>query len=419
MIVRLEALNYKSLRYVSQSISPFQVVIGPNASGKSTFLDVIAFMGDLLYEGPEFAVAERASRSTRINELTWKGKGTRIELAIEMRIPENVRSEGSQHKVCRYEVAIGSDDENPRARVLAEALLLLPESNGSKQGQRALFPLEPTVPDTILSRSQKSKPRSKTVVKKIEDSGNDYFKSETTDWNTLFRFGPSKTALANLPEDPHKFPVATWAKRFLMSGIQSLMLNSAAMRPPATRDSGFALSLDGANLASVVRRLQRQQPKRFDSWLAHVKTALPDIEDIRVRESPQDRSVYLTLVYSQGLRVPSWLVSDGTLRFLALTILAYLQPTDSVYLIEEPENGIHPQAVESVFQSLSSTYDSQVLLATHSPILLRLAKPEQILCFGKTPEGSTDIVIGSEHPRLKNWQGEVTLADLFAAGVLG
>ena len=55
------------------------------------------------------------------------------------------------------------------------------------------------------------------------------------------------------------------------------------------------------------------------------------------------------------------------MRFLALTLLAYLPDPAGPYLIEEPENGIHPRNVETVFESLSSVYDAQVLLATHSP----------------------------------------------------
>ena len=89
-----------------------------------------------------------------------------------------------------------------------------------------------------------------------------------------------------------------------------------------------------------------------------------------------------------------------------------------VCLIEEPENGIHPRAVETLFQSLSSVYDAQVLLASHSPVILSLVDPSQVLCFAKTPEGATDIVQGNEHPRLKKWTGEENLSVLFAAGVL-
>jgi predicted ATPase len=113
------------------------------------------------------------------------------------------------------------------------------------------------------------------------------------------------------------------------------------------------------------------------------------------------------------------LVSDGTLRLLALTLLAYLPDLSGIYLIEEPENGIHPRAVETVFQSVSSVYGAQVLLATHSPVILSMAAPTQVLCFARSREGATDIIRGSEHPRLKEWKGAVDLGSLFASGVLG
>jgi predicted ATPase len=127
----------------------------------------------------------------------------------------------------------------------------------------------------------------------------------------------------------------------------------------------------------------------------------------------------LILHYRNGLEVPSWVASDGTLRLLALTLPAYLQGFTGVYLVEEPENGIHPRAIETLFQSLSSVYDAQILLATHSPVILGLVEPEQVLCFAKTPDGATDIVSGNNHPALRNWQRETNLSVLFAAGVLG
>ena len=113
------------------------------------------------------------------------------------------------------------------------------------------------------------------------------------------------------------------------------------------------------------------------------------------------------------------MASDGTLRLLALTLLAYIPELSGVYLIEEPENGIHPRAVEAMFQSLSSVYGSQILLATHSPVILSLVDPAHLLCFAKTRDGATDIVLGSNHPALKEWRGETNLSVLFASGVLG
>jgi predicted ATPase len=153
--------------------------------------------------------------------------------------------------------------------------------------------------------------------------------------------------------------------------------------------------------------------------VSHLRTALPDLEGIRTIEREDDKHRYLVLRYSGGLEIPSWLASDGTLRLLALTLPAYLPDLSGVFLIEEPENGIHPRAVESVLQSLSSVYGAQVLVATHSPVILGLVKPRDVLCFARTLDGATDIVNGAEHPALRDWRGETDLGTLFASGILG
>ena len=119
-----------------------------------------------------------------------------------------------------------------------------------------------------------------------------------------------------------------------------------------------------------------------------------------------------------GLEVPQWMLSDGTLRLLALTILAYLPDFHGVYLVEEPETGLHPTAIETVMQSLSSVYDGQVLITSHSPLVLGLSRPDQMLCFQKNENG-TSIIPGNKHPMLSEWKSGVDISDLFAAGVLG
>ena len=141
--------------------------------------------------------------------------------------------------------------------------------------------------------------------------------------------------------------------------------------------------------------------------------------DITTNERPEDKHCYLVYEYEGGLKVPSWLVSDGTLRLTALTLPAYLDDLEGIYLIEEPENGIHPRAVATAFDSLSSVYGAHVLLATHSPVVLSTARMNDVLCFAKDGKGATDIVLGSEHPKLQNWHGEANLGTLLSSGVLG
>ena len=421
MIVRIEVLNYRCLRYVVQSLDSFQVLIGPNASGKSTFLDVVAFLADQTREreGVASAVAERAPD---VHDLCWMRSGGSFELVVEASIPESVRRRNGVHTRLRYEVKVGLHHHTKELGLLVENLWLRPEvfSGDGPAQRKTLFPMPPEPPLAVVKAPGKKSPAGwRLVLRKVTESGNDYFRSETSDWNSLFRLGPRRSALANLPEDEDKFPVSIWFRRLLLEGTQRLALNSAAMRRASPPGSPRRFLPDGSNLPWVVRDLEENSPQCLKEWVDHLRTAVPDLRTIRTVERPEDRHRHLVLDYDTGLSAPSWLVSDGTLRMLALTILAYIPNLEGIYLVEEPENGIHPRAVETVLQSLSSVYSAQVLLATHSPVILSLTKPEQVLCFGRTTQGATDIVRGSEHPRLREWRRDTDLGTLFASGVLG
>jgi len=416
-VIRLiEALRYRSLLDVRQPISDFHVLVGPNASGKSTFLDVVGFLGDLLKTDVASAVRKR---SPNFQNLVWMGQGDRFELAIELRIPEQRRKRlDSLFARARYEVSVGLDARDQLA-IVSEALWLKPANGEVEREPRILFPelREPRKTIVVPERSRAPKGWKKVVSKTQE--GNDYFSSETTRWNNPFRLGSHRLALANLPEDEERFPVATWTKRFLLDGIQLLVLNGEAMRRPAAPGMPLEFQPDGSNLPWAVEDLKQRNPQSFDRWIRHVRTSLPHIRDIDTVERPEDLHRYLRITYDTGLAAPSWTVSDGTLRMLALTLLAYLDVDHRVYLIEEPENGIHPQAVETIFQSLSSTYSSQILCATHSPVFLALAEPDQVLCFALSQRGDADVVSGSHHPALSAWKRDADLGTLFATGVLG
>lgn len=420
MIRTVEALNFRCLRYVRQDLDRFHVLVGPNASGKTTFLDVIRFLGRLVSGDLDAAIRER---SENLQDLVWLRQGTRFELAVEVEIPKELRSlvQPSAFTRCRYEVAVGVDPETQGNSVLAEQLFLITKPlTGDTPGDEKprLFPCDRPCPTSIISETPIR--NSRTIVKKFPSGVCAFFEETAVDQVQLpFRLGPAKSALKNLPEDESKFPVSTWLKRNLTESMHYLVFNSMLMRKPCPPGRPKGLQTDGSNLPWVIEDLGKKAPHRKRDWLAHLRTALPDLEDVYTIERPEDRHRYLVVRYAGGLEVPSWVLSDGTLRLLALTLLAYLPDLQGIYLIEEPENGIHPRAVETAFQSLSSVYQAQVLLATHSPVIVGLAEPEQVLCFARTEEGATDIVRSSEHPALRDWQRETNLGVLYAAGVLG
>jgi len=302
---------------------------------------------------------------------------------------------------------LGTDDARELA-LLAETLYFKSSEASAMRRPQKAFPALGPIPERITRGNRNTPTGWRKIVSKTQ-TGNDYFQSETTRWNNNFRLGPQRPALANLPEDSERFPVSTWFKRYISEGVQRIMLNSEALRRPSPPQSPRAFLPDGSNLPWVIHEIEQNQPDLLQEWVAHIQTALPDIRTIKTIERPEDRHRYLVISYDSGLDAPSWVVSDGTLRMLALTILAYLPELEGIYLIEEPENGIHPKAVETVYQSLNTIYDAQVFLATHSPIILNMAESDKLLCFDRTEQGETDIVSGDEHPRLQDWRGEVNL----------
>jgi predicted ATPase len=421
MITKIEAVNYRSLRKISQRLSPFQILVGANATGKTTFLDVVSFMSDIVNKGVDTAIRARANNYT---DLTFAQKGGNIELAIELAIPHNLISKLGENKdmhFVRYELCIGIVEAEEEAAIISENLYLLKtDSPNTILKTRIDFPENPNEFHSILINDN-SKTNKKVLTK--EFGGNDSYypemnKHSSSGWLPSFKLGPKKSALGNLPADEEKFPVSVWIKETLEQEIQMLVLNSLKIRQASPPNQGKRFLPDGSNLPWMIDILKKGFEKKFKRWIAHIQTALPDIIDIEVIERADDKHKYIKVDYGNGIKVPSWLVSDGTLRLLALTILAYLPDFKGIYLIEEPENGIHPKALETLYQSLSSVYDAQILIATHSPVFLSIAEPKDILCFAKTNSGITDIVRGDEHPKLKDWKGELNISVLFASGVL-
>lgn len=420
MIRLIEALNFRCLRYISQPLEPFQILVGPNASGKTTFLDVVSFLSSVVEhkDGVEGAVRERSSD---LRDLVWLRQDQPFELAIEIEIPEDKRNRlyDPNLDTVRYEIRVASDPETGEIGLVREAVFIkrwMPPDSRIIES----FPSFRVPPDTIMNPT--TPPSSRKIVGKSE-GGRANYNSETMDkagkgWVPVFKIGPLRSALGNLPEDETRFPVSTWLKQWLKEQVQSFTLNSLLIRKASPPGQARSFKPDGSNLPWVVEELRRH-PDRMSAWIAHLQTALTDLKGIETTLREDDRHRYLSVVYDNGLRVPSWMVSDGTLRMLALTFPAYLPDLEGTFLIEEPENGIHPMAMETVFQALKSVYGAQILLATHSPVIIGCSEPAEILCFKKDTDGATDIVTGAEHPALREWMGSVSVSDLFASGVLG
>ena len=387
MITKLEALGYRCLREVRQQLQPYQILIGPNGSGKSAFLDVVAFIGDVVSRGLHDAVTDRTEN---FYDLVWGRSGKSFCLALEAaRSEKNGPLPGSASEAIRYEVEVTIDENDNEILISREELDVLDQAGKRRR---------------LVTRG-----RGRVSFVPENPAGRSWDFEIDANYSTLATMTPFAMDA--------RFPSLLWFKTLLRDGVKTVALDNELLRGSSPPGAGGREVYNGFNFARLAGQLRDSSPDTYGSWLRHVQTAVPDIADIRMIVRSEDKHRYLMIRYSGGVEVPQWMVSDGTLRLLALTFLAYLPATPGVYLVEEPEIGLHPTAIETVMQSLSSVYEGQVLVTSHSPVVLSLPRPDQLLCFQKTQDG-TAIIPGDRHPLLKEWRSGVDLSDLFAAGVL-
>ena len=145
------------------------------------------------------------------------------------------------------------------------------------------------------------------------------------------------------------------------------------IREPQELSMPYPLDEYGANLASVIRDMQKKTPSVALRLKEELSQLVPQISDIRVTST----GGYLVtkLRHEDGTGKGPWFdlsqESDGTLRLLGLLTALYQRPAPSFLGIEEPEFAVHPGALAPLAELLEETsLRSQILLTTHSPELM-------------------------------------------------
>jgi predicted ATPase len=422
MISRIEVKHYRCLENIGIDLPQYAVLVGANGSGKTTLLDIPCLIGDCLKQRDitqAFVQMQqgRNARCTSLRELVFCNRGNDFFFAVVASLPEGVvkelikdlpvaqKSQSYWPTMIRYELRLEIFNEK-QLQVKNEYLFLFSEKNKPAHDRAFLYGERPRRGwRFIISREYGSKA---VFYAKIQNK-------------TKKRLATVEASMLALPqvqfESKENFPAAIWFYDLLIRGYifyQPELRGLQSASPPGLADT---LLPNAINLPHLALALQQNDPKRFKLWQEHIKTALPNIKSIELKEREDDHHVYFRIVYEGGYSVTSYGLSEGILKLLALTILPYLNTLPAIVFLEEPENAIHPQAIETILQSLSSAYHSQILISSHSPIVLANTKLSQIICARLNSDGASTIIHGTEHPNLKDWQGHIDIGTLFASGV--
>lgn len=423
MITRIDATNYRCFERLGVPMSDFSVIAGANGSGKTTLLDLPVLLGDLLRSRSVAGafmdrLLGRGSRASTLGEIPFRSQRESFSIGIEARLPAAIRDallDSSPVAVqadvarrpthIRYEVRLQADDTH-QLLVRNEYLFVFPHSD---EYESKRLPMQ----------GESATQQGWRFILRREYGSDAVFRAEGRGAKARpARVDDTLTAFARLQlESDAKYPASRWFLNLLLDGVLFFDPKWAELRKASPPGLAKSLMGSGENLPWLALRLQTEDPDRFAAWVAHVRTALPQVSGISLREREEDHHVYFRVQYEGGYEVTSSGLSEGTLRILALTLVAYIDDVPKLLVVEEPENSIHPQAVDTIMQSLRSLYDSQVWVSTHSPVVLASSKVSELLITRLERSGAASAIPGSEHPRLAEWKGAIDLGSLFATGV--
>ncbi|MEW5851369.1 MAG: AAA family ATPase [Myxococcota bacterium] len=196
-------------------------------------------------------------------------------------------------------------------------------------------------------------------------------------------------------------------------------LNASALREPSElipEGAEIAFQDTGAGLAGVYEAILSRGDQSFHEIAARVRTLFPTIKRLWVPTTPEKKKE-LAIELHDGVEVRSADMSEGLLYYLAFEALACIQ-RPAVILVEEPENGLHPARIAEVMKLLrgiaeDKTRPAQVLIATHSPLVVNEARPEEVTVVTRDVERGTQCTRMKDTPHFEERQKVYALGELW------
>ena len=377
MIQRFHVENYKALRAVNVDLSPITVLIGPNDSGKSSLLEAIGALCRSVDQDLSQAFAGRWQNA----DLVWQ-----CDAGLDVTLEATLASEvdlTNYSLTCRFSPTA---DRNVR---------LVDEWTQVGGGERRSF-------------------------------GN--------------RNHPL-TTIAQLRRNPGLAdPVAGHSAVIhdALSGVEQYRWVPDHLGLPAVLGGGEAFRMEptGFGLVRCLDDILGSDRDRFTELEGRFRAYFPEIDRIQLVREPAymptggpEHPVLLRLegtgkgihfvLAANGATIPASQASDGTLLVLAYLTVLYLPQPPRMLLIEEPENGIHPQRLKEVLsivrELVASQQHTQVVMTTHSPYVLDLFDPSEVILCRKHPDGAIATTRLSDSDVVKAQRDVFTLGEIWTA----
>lgn len=420
MLTRLKVDGFKNLDDLDVRFGAFTCLAGPNGVGKSNLFDAIAFLAALadkpLIEAAQVVRGGEARRGDVSSLFKRRGSKTvdQMSFLVEMVIPERGEDELGQLATAsmtflRYELALKYRPD-PSVKSMG-ALEVVRESmvhiNRSQAKRQLGFPHKKSWRDSVIKGR-----RTSEYISTDSEGGSPIVSLHADSVGGKGGGRPRRLQAQSLPRTMLSSVNNAAEQRTLvlarqeMSSWTQLQLEPSALRSPDSFTAPRTIGANGAHLPATLHELaqaaEREKRGGGDDVYARVANRLSQlVENVRnlrvdVDEKRQLFSIVMTDRYHTE-HVASAL-SDGTLRFLALTVMeADSKAHRGLLCLEEPENGMHPLRIPAVIELLGdlavdvdTPVDAenplrQVIINTHSPSVVGCVADSALLVAEASP----------------------------------
>jgi predicted ATPase len=403
VLTRFKVTGFKNLVETEVRFGPFTCIAGYNGVGKSNLFDAIRFLALLADHSFVEAAGEIRGGEDPARLFTAGGTGL-MTFECDLIVPKRGKDDFHQsaeasHTFLTYrlELELMREAAQERIELRREELKYVPF--GEARRRLGFRPSKEWLNSAIV----KSKRTSAYIDTRDEGRGRlirlsadkmrDDLKSKRgggrpTDFlaSTLPR---TVLSAANHAEEARTAVLV----RTEMRSWRLLQLEPSSLRVSDEFHAPSSLTAEGQHLPATLHRLASGPDG--DRVLAEISNRLAQlvdgVRDVRVVRDDTRRALQLVLTDTTGQEFPAAALSDGTLRFIALSVLEQDPEATGVFCLEEPENGIHPERMGVMVKLLKEMVTDhgepigdgnrlqQVIISTHSPVVVAQTDPEDLL----------------------------------------
>ncbi|MCO5760253.1 MAG: AAA family ATPase [Chromatiaceae bacterium] len=396
MLNRIRITGYKSLKEVEVRLRPLSVLFGPNATGKSNFLDALQLLSKVVTSRTLREAFDPPYRGKPLESFSFPAGGLkglmeqdRLSFSIEADFTLSETVVKAVNKQIR-EQRRPAEDLGPNADTQAAPgpvrerdlryrveIEMLPKSGVLRVADEYLAALnqkgEPTGRrEPFLSR------HDQRLHLRLEGQAHPTYLDRYLDHSIL-----------SLPHYPPHYPHLVAARQELSNWLFFYFEPRERMRAANPVREVRHIGLMGEELPAYLNTLKALEPRQFIAVEKALKTILPQIERIEV--SVNDLGEVELRLRENGLSIPARVLSEGTLRVLGMLALTGAKEPSSLVGFEEPENGIHPRRIQLIAEMLKTRAllgQTQYIVTTHSPILPDLIADEALFVVSKDQTGT-------------------------------